>query len=309
MGPQTSSEALTTLQNNQKAMQSPEQELQQAQQNLGTTAAQQQVSGLRQAINNTTSLLNNIPSSVQGRTANSLETAAQAGRETQLEQAPVSAQLGQQTQDYNSANANYSDLEQQAESMANANEAAQQNKIGYLENIYSTLYGQEQAKQQATTQQKQFEQSLAEQQREANLSASTAGASAPTFNIGGLGSGASPTAAGGNSPTATMTQRTGGGFNINYGGQAINAAQYAHLTGQDFRTVLQQMASKGDSGAKAALAFVGNDYGYDPTKITTQAQANLYKALTGRTAKITAPVVKASTPTVFKTTGIKATGF
>ena len=188
--PTTSSQALQQMQQYQGSMQTPEQELQAAQQNLGTTAAQQQVSGLRGAIANTTNLLNNVAPSVMGRTGQSLVTSAQANAQIANEQAPISQKLGQQTSAYDQANADYQNLEQRAEALANANEQSQQSHLGYLQNIYSALYGQEQASAQAATQQRQFEQQLAEQAREANLGASaSSGAAAPSLNslLGGGG--------------------------------------------------------------------------------------------------------------------------
>jgi hypothetical protein len=77
-----------------------------------------------------------------------------------------------------------------------------------------------------------------------------------------------------------MSQRAGGGFNFTENGQAVSAAKYAQLTGTPFRTLLSQMASKGDSGAQTALGFVGNDYKFDPTKISSYQNAGTYNALT-----------------------------
>lgn len=194
MQPQTSSQALSAAQQFQGSMQSPLQELQSAEGQLGTSAAQQQVSGLRSAINNTTNLLNNVAPGVMGRTGQSLETSAQANREIQNEEAPISQTLSKQQSDYSTANADYADLEQKAESLANANETAQQNQLGYLMNVYNALYGQEQSAAQAKAQQSQFEQSLAEQARESNLSASSSGVASPSLSslLGGGGSSVDP---------------------------------------------------------------------------------------------------------------------
>jgi molybdopterin converting factor small subunit len=81
-------------------------------------------------------------------------------------------------------------------------------------------------------------------------------------------------------PSASMAQRAGGGYNFTSNGHAISAARYAQLTGTPFRSLLQQMATSGDSGAATALGFVGNDYKYDPTKITSYQNASTYNALT-----------------------------
>lgn len=81
-------------------------------------------------------------------------------------------------------------------------------------------------------------------------------------------------------PNVTMNQRAGGGYNFTSNGQAISAARYAELTGTPFRSLLQTMANNGDSGAATALGFVGNDFKYDPTKITSYQNAGTYNALT-----------------------------
>lgn len=183
--PTTSDQALQQAEQYQSTIQTPQQALDAANTQYGTSGAQQQVSGLRQAINNTTTLLNNVAPGVMGRTGQSLETSAQANREIQNEQAPISTELDKQNQDYTTANANYADLEQKAESLASSNESAQQNQLGYLMNIYSALYGKEQTSAQAAAQQSQFQQSLAEQSREANLTAANAansGAVSPSLN-------------------------------------------------------------------------------------------------------------------------------
>ena len=77
-------------------------------------------------------------------------------------------------------------------------------------------------------------------------------------------------------------------------GHQLNATQYALATNQNPRTVLQMMANAGDSGAKQALNFVGglnadNTIQYDPTKVTQQWQADLFRALTGQAIKVYNP--------------------
>jgi hypothetical protein len=87
-----------------------------------------------------------------------------------------------------------------------------------------------------------------------------------------------------NSPLNTkpsMSQRFGGGYNFtNAQGQAISAATYSQLTNTPFRTLLQTMSNGGDTGAQTALGFVGNDYGYDPTKAASYQNSSTYNALT-----------------------------
>lgn len=87
-----------------------------------------------------------------------------------------------------------------------------------------------------------------------------AGIASPT--LGNLGLGAS--AGGGYG----IQQRADKGFNfVDQYGNPVSAATYAAATGTPFRTLLQTMANAGDTGARAALGFVGNDFGYDPTRI------------------------------------------
>lgn len=78
-------------------------------------------------------------------------------------------------------------------------------------------------------------------------------------------------------PSYNMVQRPGGGYNFTNNGVAISAARYAQLSNTPFRTLLQNMANTGDTGAKTALNFVGNDFGYNPNAIG--GNSGLYNAL------------------------------
>lgn len=250
----TSSQAMQNLQQFQSGMQTPEQELQKAQQSLGTTAAQQQVTGLRSAINNTTNLLNQVAPSVQGRTQNSLVTSAQATRQIGNEQAPIQGELQKDTSAYNDANQNYAQLEAQAENQANAGIQSQNSQLGYLQNIYNDLYGQEQ-QQQA---QQLAQQQEAEKVREfnASLGASMAGNSSLNSELASiLGGGTSSNP----NPTPQMSQRSGGGFNFqDVNGQPISAARYAQLTNQPLGTVLKTMGQAGDKYSQQLYNELGN---------------------------------------------------
>lgn len=97
-------------------------------------------------------------------------------------------------------------------------------------------------------------------------------------------------------------QKDDGGFAFvdNYG-NPISAAQYSAATGTSFRNLLQYMANQGDAGAKAALGFVGDDYGYDSAKIG--GNQGLYNSLVWGTGmpQASAPVsasraISAGTP-------------
>lgn len=132
----------------------------------------------------------------------------------------------------------------------------------------------------------QYETSLAEQRRQFNeqqkLARETARQSAAAGNswLNALG--------GGNESPFGAIQRQDKGFNFTDSlGNPISAAAYAAATGTPFRQILQTMANAGDTGAKTALGFVGDDFGYDPRKVNNESLANLYNDLvwgTGRKA-------------------------
>lgn len=127
-------------------------------------------------------------------------------------------------------------------------------------------------------QQRQFNENLALQRRqlEAQQAASRAAAAAPAPTFGG------------GTTSATAVRRSDGGYNFNdASGNAISAAAYAGLKGISFRTLLQQMANAGDKGARTALGFVGDDFGYDKSKIGNNA--NLYNSLVWGTGRQASP--------------------
>lgn len=145
-------------------------------------------------------------------------------------------------------------------------------------------------------QQRQFNESLALQKQQAAQSAAAASAFSPSLGFGG---GSQPSV--GNS---FVTQRADKGFNFtDANGNPISAAAYAHATGINFRDLLSRMAGAGDQGAKQALGFVGNDYGYDPSKLNSQNLANLYNSLVWGTGKratynSTIPIGHVNNPTL-----------
>lgn len=136
-----------------------------------------------------------------------------------------------------------------------------------------------------TEQDRQFQMDQAEQNRRA---AAAAGGFSPSF--------------GGGAPTATPNAATGGtfgnagqradkGFNFtDSSGKAISAAVYAKANNIPFRSLLERMAKLGDNGAKQALGFVGNDFGYDPRRVN----ANVYNSLIWGTGLPQAKAAKSS---------------
>lgn len=186
----TSGQALQNLQSFNQTLQSPTQAFQKAGEQLGVPQAQQQVSGLRQAITNTTNLLSQVAPSVYGRTGNSMVTQAQATHQIGNESAPIQQNLGKLNTDYGNANSDYSNLRQEAEAIGQADLGQQQSQQSYLQQVYQNLYGQEQdvAKQ-------------AEAIREFNVQQAAAKAAGSGLSLGG-GDGGSGGGAGNSTTTA-----------------------------------------------------------------------------------------------------------
>lgn len=185
--PTTSAAALSNLQQFQGSMAAPQDILKQQETQLGVPQAQQQVSGLRQAITNTTNLLNNVAPSVMGRTQNSLVTSAQANRQIQNEQAPISQTLNKENADFGNASSDYKDLLGKASTLADLSQRGQESKLSNLENIYKALYQQEQdaaSKQTEAAKQaemiREFNASNAISQQRANTEASAAANKTPS---------------------------------------------------------------------------------------------------------------------------------
>lgn len=259
MQPTTSDQALGGLQSAEQAVQNPNDILQAQNKALGVDSAQSTVSGLRGAIDNTTKLLSQVAPSVMGRTANSLVTNAQANRQIQNEQAPISQNLTQEGTQYNNANSDLAKLESEAQTAASGIYQGEQDKVTQAQNLYNALFGKEQAAQaQANTQ-----ADLAERQREANMSASSSASS-------GLGGVLSTLLGGGSSSGGGYgsQQRADKGFNFqDPNGNPTNAVNYSRANNVPIRTQLQRMANAGDAGAKTALDYVGNDYGINVPKL------------------------------------------
>lgn len=256
--PTTSDQALSNINQFQQSMQSPAAIYDQNFQQLGGQAAQQQVSGLRQAITNTTNLLNNVPSSVMGRTANSLVTSAQANKQIQNEQAPIAKDLSDQTTKEQMAESDLDKLLAQVGTKTTLAEQGQQNHLNVLKSIYDALFGKEQeatrqreAAAAADLERQKFAEAIREFNADLALKKSTAGS-------GGIGSLFGGAGGGGGTNGPSMSQRSGGGFNFtDAAGRPISAAKYAQLTGNDIASVLRAMAQHGDNYAANAYASLG----------------------------------------------------
>lgn len=166
MNPENSQAALSQLQQIQQTSQNPNDILANQRQQLGYQGAQDTVTGLRGAINNTTKLLKQVAPSVMGRTGSSLVTNAQATKQISNEQAPISQTLTEQGTQLSDADRTATDINQKAQEAASGIYTGQQDKLSYAQNLYNTLYQREQAAQAA----KQAEADRQEQIRQFNES-------------------------------------------------------------------------------------------------------------------------------------------
>lgn len=246
----TSGQALTNLQNFQSQMKSPTDILTQQQQQLGIPGQQQQVSGLRQAITNTTNLLNQVAPSVYGRTQNSLVTNAQAGRQIQNEQAPISTELQNQGQQYSGAQSDLDRALQQAAQMSSLQVSGNQQSLDNLKSIYGSLYQQEQDAAAHELQQQQLNL-----QKQAAARAGSGGLnglfdnnqSTNTNQNNGLPPGMTAKSALGNGSS---------GYNFVVNNQPASAAQFASANKIPLGDLLYNMAQGGDNTAASAYKWI-----------------------------------------------------
>lgn len=239
--------ALAQLQQAQSQSQNPNDILAGQRQQLGVQGAQDTVTGLRGAINNTTKLLKQVAPSVMGRTGSSLVTNAQATKQISNEQAPISQNLTDQTTQYGQADQDLLRLQDQAKEAASGIYQGQQDKQSYLQNIYNTLYQKEQdtAKAAAEEQDRQESTRRFNEQLALDKSKASQGSGGITLGGGPLGSSVA-------GPTMSK-KSSGGGFAFtDSGGAPISAAKYAQLSGQSIGNVLYAMGQAGDAYAQQA---------------------------------------------------------
>lgn len=218
MNPTTSQDALTQLQSIQAQSQDPNTILANQRQQLGVDAAQNTVTGLRGAINNTTQLLKQVAPSVMGRTGSSLVTNAQAGKQISNEQAPINQTLTDQGTQLGQDQSDLSDLDSKAQEAATGIYQGQQDKLSYAQNLYNALYQKEKDAQaesdaQAAQQEqiREYNASLAQKNSE-----DAASASSGNFNLGG-------------SPTPSSSPQSGADPNAKTltGGKSLSDASTA----------------------------------------------------------------------------------
>lgn len=251
----TSQQALQNLQSAQGSQKSPDQIATDNSTSLGIPAAQQQVTGLRGAINNTTQLLSQVAPSVMGRTSNSLVTSAQADRQIANEQSPLNDQLNKENSDYSGASTDLQNLVGQANTKTTNDIAGQNSQLSYLQGIYGDLSAAEQA---ATTNQ------LNRDSLNAQIANNNKPQGSPQLQ-GGNGNGS------GNGQQATVgsaNRNSEGGYAFsNAAGKPVTMAQYLVANGANPANLVQgvlSMLNNSNTGDRAiANAINAKHYNTD----------------------------------------------
>lgn len=169
-----------------------------------------------------------------------------------------------------------------APALANLKTQSESNRMGILQSLNSLSRDQRSQAQSIydnnrnfREQQRQFnqQQKLAREQMAASQRAASSASAGDYLGalLGGGGGGGGSKVKG---PQAKMAQRKDSGFNFSIDGKPVSAAVYAKATGTEFRKLLSTMAKKGDGGAKLALKYYGNDYGYDAGKLYDTYRTN-----------------------------------
>ena len=218
---------------------------------LGVDDAKARVKSARSAIKATEDTIAATPDSVSGRTSGSLVTDAQRNRLVQNEVAPLQDVLRTQGGAYGDASTDFSTLNSDLNRRVDLSLSQDESQANSLLTLYQAAMEQEkqqEAKRQFDAQMAIENARLAETKRANSMQFSP--------SLGATGAGAA-----GAKPAAVMAKKSNGsGFAFaNSNGQAISAAKYAELTGQDIRTVLYSMGQQGDTYAAQVYNQLRND--------------------------------------------------
>lgn len=227
----------------------------------GVTGLASQLDQLRGLTSNLQTAIGNVAPSVAGRTSGSLVTQAQRDAITNNETQPLTDQFNKVSTNLNDVNGQYNEAQGLASNYANSLLTSDQQK-------YQDLFGQytnAQSQEAATAAQALEQQKLAEQVREANLSASTARA--------GQSAGPSPTlGSGGSTGVGGMTRDANGGYAFTGAGNVpLTMGQYLAANGYQTAAAIKQGAvtllnQSGSAHDKAIATDIGT-HNYTPAQL------------------------------------------
>lgn len=132
----------------------------QAQQELGTGAAQQRAQELRGLIRGTEQALRGVESSVAGRTQGSLVSESQRSALANLERKPLGEQFREQQGALSEQDALYQNLLGEAGRRAGFAYQSDADRESALQQQYNTLFTREEAERQAAEERRRFEEQL-----------------------------------------------------------------------------------------------------------------------------------------------------
>jgi len=194
------------------------------------------VSGLRTTLTNTESALNAVDPSVTGRTSRSLVTEAQRRGIVAKEREPLAEQYSGQASALSTESANLSSQEAAAKLLA-------EQKIGDYTAGRQALqdqYSMASAAEQAAEARRQYNESLAEQRRQADKPTTT---STPKYKV--------------------KTSDNGGLNFYNESGAPITAAQYVSQMGG---TIVDLLSASGDPGDAKIISDINSGMSYKDLK-------------------------------------------
>jgi uncharacterized small protein (DUF1192 family) len=233
----TSAELAAQIEAYDKSKKSSADILNEAMTRYGVPEIRQRVSGLRTTLGNTEAALNAVDPSVTGRTSRSLVTEAQRQRMVANERAPIAQQYGEQSGALTTESSNLTDAERAAQTLAQGNISDYTTGRSALQNQYESAYAREQNALQQAEATRQYNETLAEQKRQANLSSG----SSSGIDLSGI---ISSILGGNGGYTATKDER--GGLQFASSGTPITAAQYAKATGNTILSVLSKSSNPTD---------------------------------------------------------------
>lgn len=256
--PPSAAQAYQTLQGFNSTRETPDAAISAGDTKYGVAGLGGQLDALRTITGNLQTSIKNVDPSVTGRTQGSLVTEAQRGAIVNNERAPLVDQ-------YNTAQTNASDVGQQyneatglASNYANSLLTGDENKYNELFGQYTTLAGQEADAAK-----------LAEQKREADLSASTARATAASAGGISLGGGGGSTAEAPASAPITLARNSAGGYAFNQGTKPVTMGQYLvsqGYSGQGLVNAAAQLLTSSNGGDKGIANAISSGH-YSPAQL------------------------------------------
>lgn len=211
----------------------------------GIPEIRNRVSNLRTTLSNTENALNNVDSSVTGRTQGSLVTEAQRQRQVVNEKQPLMQNYGQISNALGNESNNMSDQMQAAQMLASGRINDYNTGRQALQSRYADAIARE------IEQRRQMEADRDYQLKA--KSAATEAASVRGYNLANTD----------NAPKSNgfiATKRDNGGFNfVDPKGSAVSAATYAQGTGIPIGQLLYKMGQEGDSYAQQLYNQLKND--------------------------------------------------